>query len=107
MRGGGAAPTNLKLFYRWMRFCDGAAERQAAGGREQAACWERTEQSARVSHRVEEGEREVKSARLHPVACDTYGERVGRSRRRLTWMRIFPKQTDGVLSSAMNMTPWK
>lgn len=24
-----------------------------------------------------------------------------------TWMSIFPKQTDGVLSSAMNMMPWK
>lgn len=26
---------------------------------------------------------------------------------KLTWMSIFPKQTDGVLSSAMNMIPWK
>lgn len=47
--------------------------------------------------------RREKAAELHsdPCTCNRTGCPL------LTWMRIFPKQTDGVLSSAMNMIPWK
>lgn len=47
-----------------MSFATVLAERKAAGGREQAACRERMESNVYVSHRVEGGEREVKSAAL-------------------------------------------
>lgn len=49
-------------------------------------------------------ERRQKGAELQGDPCTCKEEHTSSS---LTWMRIFPKQTDGVLSSAMNMIPWK
>lgn len=109
---GAAAPTNLTLFYRWMSFVTALAEGKAAGGREQAACWEWMERNVYVSHRVKEGGRE-RSEERSTSKCELGGMRHARGAGpaaavgTLTWMRIFPKQTDGVLSSAMNMIPWK
>lgn len=76
-------------------------------GHVQAACREWPEILCPLN---EKWKREVESAeglQCDTCTCNKHSEILFEAKPRLTWMRIFPKQTDGVLSSAMNIIPWK
>lgn len=99
-----------------MSFVTELAGRKATSGREQAACWEWMKRNGHVSvcNWGEEGQKKEKSEECRTQKLELGGMQhvrlagpAGPAGGRLTWMRIFPKQTDGVLSSAINMTPWK